>query len=169
MQLETGGPEGPQNRCSRAGETTTFPKRYALVYVYVKQYYLQLGPCWDGPGLAQGVGAVFARAAPCRPESGMATHRPMLPCGRNGNFLQKVRSRLRKTTIQARRPIAQHSLINPAWRAGARNLARRRMSPGPTWTNFYTTAQKALSDHSPTTPAPREPPMPILPGSVHQR
>ena len=99
VQLETGGPEGPQNRCSRAGETTTFPKRYALVYV--KRYYLKLGPCWDGPGLAQGVGAVFARAAPCRAESGMATHRPMLPCGRSDNFLQKVPSRLRKTTSQA--------------------------------------------------------------------
>ena len=99
VQLETGGPEGPQNRCSRAGETTTFPKRYALVQV--KQYYLQFGSCWDGPGLAQGVGPVFARAAPCRAESGMATHRPMLPCGRNANVLQKARSRLRKATIQA--------------------------------------------------------------------
>jgi hypothetical protein len=33
VQLESGGPEGPQNRCSRARETTTFSNRYALVYV----------------------------------------------------------------------------------------------------------------------------------------
>ena len=33
VQLETGGPEGPQNRCSRARETTTFSNSYALVYV----------------------------------------------------------------------------------------------------------------------------------------
>ena len=45
VQLETGEPEGPQNRCSRVRETTTFSQRYALVYV--KRYYLKLGPCWD--------------------------------------------------------------------------------------------------------------------------
>ena len=56
-QLETGGPEGPQNRCSRACETTTFSKRYALAYV--KRYYLKLGPCWDGPRAAQGIGTVM--------------------------------------------------------------------------------------------------------------
>ena len=56
-KLETRGPEGPQNRCFRAHETTTFSKRYALVYV--KRYYLKLGPCWDGPGAAPGIGTVM--------------------------------------------------------------------------------------------------------------
>ena len=62
-QLETGEPEGPQNRCSRARETPTFSKRYALVYV--KRYYLKLGPYWDGPGAAQGMGTV----TPWRPRA----------------------------------------------------------------------------------------------------
>jgi hypothetical protein len=53
-----------------------------------------LGRPWGGPGDRDG----HALAAPCQAETGMATHRPMLPCTRNDDFLQKVRSRLRKTT-----------------------------------------------------------------------
>ena len=79
VQLETGGPEGPQNRCSHVGETTTFPKRYALVQV--KQYYLQFGSCWDGPGLAQGVG----RFLPERPRAELSRGwRPTDLCSRAG-------------------------------------------------------------------------------------
>jgi hypothetical protein len=73
LLLETGGPEGPQNRCSRVRETTTFAKRYALVYV--KRYYLKLGPCWDAPRTAQGVGTFMPeRPHPTPARKSMAEH-----------------------------------------------------------------------------------------------
>jgi len=73
LLLEAGGPEGPQNRCSRARETTTFAKRYALVYV--KRYYLKLGPCWDAPRTAQGVGTFMPeRPHPTPAGKSMAEH-----------------------------------------------------------------------------------------------
>ena len=52
----------------------------------------------------------------------------MFPCTRNGNFLQKVRSRLRKTPTWETRLVDPAPTRHPASRTGARNFASW---PGP--------------------------------------
>ena len=127
MLLETGGPEGPQNRCSRVRETTTFAKRYALVYV--KRYYLKLGPCWDGPGVAQVDGTV----TPERPRAELSpAWRPTYLCSRAG-----------ETTTFSKR----YALVYAKRYFQAAALARRAPSktePGPAWYEREQDAKKRL-------------------------
>ena len=58
---------------------TGFPKRYALVYV--KPYYLKLGPYLDVPGAALGLETAMPEAGPRQAWPGLAILTTGVSCG----------------------------------------------------------------------------------------
>ena len=118
------GPSEPRLPCRRNDD---FSKRYALVYV--KRYYLKLGPCWDGPGVAQVDGTV----TPERPRAELSpAWRPTYLCSRAG-----------ETTTFSKR----YALVYAKRYFQAAALARRAPSktePGPAWYEREQDAKKIL-------------------------
>ena len=103
VQLEAGAPKGPQNRRSRAGETTTFSKRCALVYA--KRQHSGIGP---------------RRASPSKPS-----------CGQPGTNASSTVKKKRPPVQVKRLPIlCCWKLEGPrALRTGAPVYAKRQLSP----------------------------------------